>query len=512
MKTINIGLFRKNFKTAEENAGGVAAHEAAREAAREAAHEAVRETVRGIIRRVRQDGAAALREFGFRFDHVELETFEVDAPLIRAAYERLRQEEPALFDALTFAAANIRAFARWQKGQISPIEDSAVNSIEDSIGVDSIGDGKEWERDRGVFVGQRVIPLDRVAVYVPRGRYPLISTVLMGVIPAAVAGVREICVTSAPLEDGLPDYRIMAAACLAGARRVFAIGGAQAVAAFAVGVTAPDISAPGTDADGAGLTSADDMGAFRSREIVPRADIIVGPGNKYVAEAKRQLFGEVGIEAVAGPTDVLVIADESAQPALVAADLIAQAEHDVDARARALVPDIQFARAVESEAERQRETLPSSTSRETARASLDAGGLLIVYDTREEAIAAANRIAPEHLELHVRDPDKWVPALTNYGSLFIGSASAEALGDYSAGINHTLPTMGTSRFSGGLSVRHFLKIVTSLRCENDADTARYLESARIIAEAEGLYGHAQSLALRQSVQAGESARRETARN
>jgi histidinol dehydrogenase len=212
-----------------------------------------------------------------------------------------------------------------------------------------------------------------------------------------------------------------------------------------------------------------------------------------VAEAKRQLFGETGIEAVAGPTDVLVIADESASPVLIAADLIAQAEHDADARARALVPDIKLAQAIENEVQKQLGTLPS---RETAQASLDAGGLLIVYRTKEEAVAAANSIAPEHLELQVKDPGRWLPALINYGSVFIGEASAEALGDYSAGINHTLPTMGSSRFSGGLSVRHFLKIVTSLRCEDGADTARYLETAKIIAEAEGLYGHARSLDLR----------------
>jgi histidinol dehydrogenase len=484
MKTIHIGSFNENRRLAQETKGGAAAHET----------QTVQETVREIIRRVRENGAAALREYGFRFDRVELETFEVDTQAVRAAYERLRREEQALCGALTFAAANIRAFAGRQKEHVS----SGISSIEER----EREEWTEWETARGIFVGQRVIPLDRAAVYVPRGRYPLISTVLMGVVPAAVAGVREICVASAPLEDGLPDYRIMAAACLAGAHRVFAIGGAQAIAAFALGVYTP-----GVLADGIGITSADsDAGVSCGKEIVPRADIIVGPGNTYVAEAKRQLFGEVGIEAVAGPTDVLIIADENARLALVAADLIAQAEHDADARARALVPDTEFAEAVESEVERQLEALPSSQSRETARASLDAGGLLIVYETREEAIATANRIAPEHLELHVRDPARWVPALTNYGSLFIGNASAEALGDYSVGINHTLPTMGSSRFSGGLSVRHFLKIVTSLRCEDGADTADYLKTARIIAEAEGLYGHAQSLALRQSIRAGETAR------
>jgi histidinol dehydrogenase len=407
---------------------------------------AVSETVRAIIRRVQTDGEAALREYSERYDNVRVETFEVDTSLARAAYETLRREEPALFDALQFAASNIRAFAGLQKAQIASVE---------------------TEVSRGVFTGQRVLPLDRAAVYVPRGRYPLISTVLMGVIPAAAAGVREICVTSAPLQDGLPDRRIMAAAVLAGAHRIFALGGAQAIAAFAGGTAGP--------------------------ETIPRADIIVGPGNKYVAEAKRQLFGAVGIDAVAGPTDVLVIADKTADPAAVAADLIAQAEHDTDARARALVPDKAFARHVEAETRRQLQTLPT---RETAQASLDAGGLLIIYDNREQAIAAANTIAPEHLELHVKDPALWTPALVNYGSLFAGGASAEALGDYTAGINHTLPTMGSARFCGGLSVRHFLKIVTSLRCEDGADTARYLEAARTIAYAEGLHGHARSLEIR----------------
>ncbi|MDR1094958.1 MAG: histidinol dehydrogenase [Spirochaetaceae bacterium] len=439
MITINVGRLAESLIT-----GGKATDNPAQEA------------VRAIIGRVRKDGAAALREYSLQFDHVAIEQFEVAAPVIEAAHERLRQEEPALFDALCFAADNIRAFAEFQKTQISSVEREAVP---------------------GMFTGQRAIPLDRAAVYVPRGRYPLISTALMGVIPAVVAGVREIYVTSAPLADGLPDWRIMAAASLAGAHRIFALGGAHAVAAFAFGVSA------------SGGTS----GMAGNGEIIPRADIIVGPGNKYVAEAKRQLFGETGIEAVAGPTDVLIIADESASPVLVAADLIAQAEHDADARARALVPDIKLAQAVKAEAQKQLETLPG---RETAQASLDAGGLLIVYRTKEEAVAAANRIAPEHLELHVKDPAQWLPALANYGSVFIGETAAEALGDYSAGINHTLPTMGYSRFSGGLSVRHFLKIVTSLRCENGADIARYLETAKVIAEAEGLYGHARSLDFR----------------
>jgi histidinol dehydrogenase len=414
---------------------------------------AVRETVREIIQRIREEGLPALQEYCARFDRAYTGIFEAAPSAVRAAYDRLEREEPDLTAALRFAASNIRAFAEIQKAQICSLEK---------------------ETARGIFTGQRVIPLDRAVVYAPCGRYPLVSTVLMGVIPAVAAGAREICVTSPPREAGLPDYRILAAAAIAGAHRVFALGGAQAVAAFACGVR------------GGG-----------GEEIIPRADIIAGPGNKYVAEAKRQLSGEVGIDTVAGPTDVLIIADTDASPALVAADLIAQAEHDADARARALVPDRDFAQAVEKETRGQLASLPT---RETAAASLDAGGLLIVYHDWKEAVDTANIIAPEHLELHVTEPSRWVDALTNYGSLFIGASSAEAFGDYSAGINHTLPTMGSARFSGGLSVRHFLKIVTTLRCEKGADTARHLEAAKIIAEAEGLYGHARSLEARMTAE------------
>jgi histidinol dehydrogenase len=293
----------------------------------------------------------------------------------------------------------------------------------------------------------------------------------MGVIPAQVAGVAEVCVTSPPLPDGLPDRRILAAAALAGSDRCFALGGAQAIAAFAYGVMES------------------------GREIIPRADIIAGPGNKYVAWAKRRLAGTVAIEAVAGPTDVLIIAGKNADAEIVAADLIAQAEHDEDARARALVPNAAFAQAVEEAVARQLEGLPTA---ETAAASLK-DGILIIYTTKDEAVNAANDIAPEHLELQVDDAAAWLPALKNYGSIFIGGRAAEALGDYSVGINHTLPTMGTSRFSGGLSVRHFLKIVTSLRVEDGAAGAAlapFLEAARTIADAEGLSGHARSLELR----------------
>jgi histidinol dehydrogenase len=287
----------------------------------------------------------------------------------------------------------------------------------------------------------------------------------MGVIPAVTAGVKEVLLASPPLEDGLPNRRILAAAYLAGAQRVFALGGAQAIAALALGT-----------------------------ETIPRCDLIAGPGNRFVAAAKRLLYGEVGIDFVAGPTDVLVICDESADLSLVAADMLAQAEHDPDARARALVSSEDAANTLRGELSAQLADLPT---KDTAGASLEAGGLIVVYPSREEAVRIANTIAPEHLELQVADYAEWIPGLTNHGSLFIGAASAEVLGDYSAGVNHTLPTSGSARFTGGLSVRNFLKTVTTLRCEkNGAGYREAVKAAESIARAEGLLGHAASAVRR----------------
>jgi histidinol dehydrogenase len=255
------------------------------------------------------------------------------------------------------------------------------------------------------------------------------------------------------------------------------MGGAQAIAAFAYGT-----------------------------ESVPRADIIAGPGNKYVAAAKRLLYGQIGIDFIAGPSDVLIIADGSAPGCFnqeqaaefTAADMLAQAEHDSDARARALVPNREFAEQITIDIEKQLTTLPTAV---TARASLDSGGLIIVYQNMEEAIRIANIIAPEHLELQTTNDNHWIPHLKNYGSLFIGAFAAEALGDYSAGINHTLPTSGSARFTGGLSVRHFLKTVTTLRCafDNNYDKTGFkktLNATEILARAEGLEGHARSAGIR----------------
>lgn len=414
------------------------------------ADEGVSLAVRQIIAAVRKAGDAAVLRYTSQFDKSSPSAFQVSADQITAVYQRLREGEPALAAALETAADHIERFAQLQKAQFADFE---------------------YEMAPGLITGQRVIPVQRAAVYVPAGRFPLISSVLMGVIPARVAGVEEVVVASPPLEAGLPDWRILAAAHLAGADRVFAIGGAQAIAALALGT-----------------------------ETVPRADVIVGPGNKYVAAAKQLLFGEVGIDFIAGPTDVLIITDspggteripEAADQ--VAADMLAQAEHDFDARARALVPDRVMADQVAQQLEVRLARLPTAS---TAQASLDAGGLIIIYDSPEAAIRIANTIAPEHLELQVKDTAAWIPKLKNYGSLFIGSLAVEALGDYSAGINHTLPTSGSARFTGGLSVRHFLKVLTTLRCSPGQGWQDARSAAEQIAEAEGLAAHRESVASR----------------
>jgi len=416
--------------------------------------EAVEAAVKEIIAEVSRDGDVAVRGFASRFDKSSPQELEIPVQTVKQAVVELRRNDPGLASAMELAADHIKRFSMRQRDQFSDFE---------------------FEMEKGLFTGQRVIPVDRAAVYVPGGRFPLFSCVLMGLIPAFCAGVEEVILASPPLEDGFPDRKILAAAAIAAdifagepaeksRLRVFAVGGAQAIAALALGT-----------------------------QSIPRVDLIVGPGNKYVAVAKRILFGKVGIDFIAGPTDVLIIADGSAGADLVAADMIAQAEHDPDARARALVPSGELADQIASAVEKRLASLPTAV---TARASLEAGGLVIIYKTQEEAVRIANAIAPEHLELQVDCADSWIPRLKNYGSLFIGSLSAEALGDYSAGINNTLPTSASARFSGGLSVRHFLKTVTALRCAPGAGFEKACNTAETLARAEGLEGHAQSAAAR----------------
>ena len=408
--------------------------------------------VNEIIDAVRREGDAAVRRYAARFEKEVPQKFEVPPEAAKAAWEKLSSAEPGLAAALSLAADHIRRFAELQKEQFRDFE---------------------AELEPGLFTGQRVIPVEKAAIYVPAGRFPLVSSALMGLIPAAVAGVGEKILVSPPREGGLPDQRILAAGHLAGADRVFALGGAPAIAALAFGT-----------------------------ETVVKADLIAGPGNRYVTAAKRLLFGEVGIDFAAGPTDVLIITDLAADGAieaekaadLAAADMLAQAEHDPDARARALVPDRETAEQIEKALEKRLTALAAGNA-DTARSSLKAGGLIIIYTSKKEAVDIANSIAPEHLELFSPSPAEWA-GLRNYGSLFIGRTAAEVLGDYSAGINHTLPTSGSARFTGGLSVRNFLKTVTTLRCAPGKAYDEALAAAKTIAQAEGLAGHAASAASR----------------
>ena len=410
-------------------------------------------TVKKIIADIRAKGDAAVRKYADKYDKSSPQQLEVPLSQAKRALDQLRANDPALTDALELAAGHLKRFCEKQKEQFANFE---------------------YEMESGLVTGQRVIPVEKAAIYIPGGRFPYISSVLMCMIPAFCAGVEEVLLSSPPAQDGLPDKKILAAAvaaeasCVArnGSLRLFAIGGAQAIAALAFGT-----------------------------ESVPRVDVIAGPGNKFVAAAKRLLFGEVGIDFIAGPTDVLIIADGSCANAadIAAADMLGQAEHDPDARARALVPNMEFANQIAAALEKRLTKLPTEKN---ARASLNAGGLIVVYQNKDEAIRIANTIAPEHLELQTEDDDTWIPKLKNYGSLFIGALSAEVLGDYSAGVNHTLPTSASARFTGGLSVRHFLKTVTTLRCVPGESFEKARNAAEILARAEGLEGHAQSAACR----------------
>ena len=422
-------------------------------------NEATEKVVKKIIADVRSGQDAAVRKYASKFDKSSPVKLEVSLLEAKKALDELTGSNPALTEAMKLSASHIKRFAEKQKEQFTDFD---------------------YEMESGLITGQRVIPVQRAAIYIPAGRFPLFSSVLMGMIPAFCAGVEEVILSSPPMADGLPDSKILAAAAIAaqvaGAQdyrfRIFAMGGVQAIAALALGT-----------------------------ETVPRVDVIAGPGSKYTTTAKRVLFGEVGIDFLAGPTDVLIIADGQTDKGggmdkaadTIAADMLGQAEHDVDARARVLVPKRDFAEKINAVVERKITALPT---KKIARSSLNAGGLIIIYQNMEEAVRIANIIAPEHLELQTIDTEKWIPSLKNFGSLFINPLSAEVIGDYSAGINHTLPTGTSSRFTGGLSVRHFLKTVTTLKCAEGEGFDKAREAAEILARAEGLEGHAQSAAVR----------------
>ena len=400
---------------------------------------AIDATVAQIIADVRARGDAALLEFTRRFDRVDAATvasLELGAGEMRAAYDSL---PTAQRDALGAAAVRVRSFHERQRGS----------------------DWSFTEPD-GTELGQRVTPLDRVGVYVPGGKAAYPSSVLMNVIPAHVAGVREIIMV-VPTPDGVRNQLVLAAAHLAGVTRAFTIGGAQAVAALAYGT-----------------------------QTVPAVDKICGPGNAYVAAAKRRVFGMVGIDMVAGVSEVLVIADATAHPDWIALDLFAQAEHDEMAQALLLTPDAGLIERVAESAQRLLAEMPRA---EIIAASFARRGALIRTRDLAEACAIANRIAPEHLELAVADPEALLPQIRHAGAIFVGHYSSEVLGDYCAGPNHVLPTGRTARFSSPLSVSDFEKRSSVLRISQLA--AQVLGPvASTLARGEGLVAHARSAEAR----------------
>ena len=390
-----------------------------------------------IIAQVRKDGDEALFRLTERYDKVRLTALEVSAEEID---EAVRAADPELLRVLKEAAENIRAFHSCQKRNSFILNDRP-----------------------GVVMGQKVIPIDRVGIYVPGGTAPLASTVLMDCIPAKIAGCPEVCMTTPPGPDGKVNGAILCAAREAGVDRVFRIGGAQAVAALAYGT-----------------------------QTVPKADKIVGPGNAYVAEAKKQVFGTVSIDMIAGPSEILAVADGAADPRHVAADLLSQAEHDKLATAVLVTDSMKLALAVQAEIERQ---LPLLLRADIARVSIEDNGKIIVAEDLHTAIDIANEIAPEHLELCVEHPFDWLDEVRHAGSVFLGRNCPEALGDYLAGPNHTLPTSGTARFSSPLSVDDFVKKTQYTYFTRDA-LAKVAKDVALFAGTEGLTGHARSALIR----------------
>ncbi len=428
------------------------------------------DTVRQVLVDVKARKDQALHHYAAQFDVSDPEVFEIPVATLKAAAEKMQTETPDLYNSLCLSRDLALDFAKKQRESFNDFE---------------------TELRPGLFTGQKNIPVEKVGVYVPAGRFPLVSTVVMTITPAVAAGVDEIILCTPPrvhpddmaraekeglgkfrsaLKGGKPyaDEKIMAAAYLCGVNRVFSCGGSQAIAAMAFGT-----------------------------ESIPKVDVVAGPGNKYVAEAKKLVYGTVGIDMIAGPTEVFIIADSTANPVWVAADLLAQAEHDVVAQPILATNDRSLAQKVSDEIERQIQTL---STKETARKSIDTYGIIIITDTLEEAAEIANRRAPEHLELAMEAGslrDKLQNMARDYGSMFIGHGTAEVFGDYAAGLNHTLPTSGSARFTGGLSVRMFLKTVTTLRVkEGEKGVKDSAVAAGFLGDAEGLAGHARAARLR----------------
>jgi histidinol dehydrogenase len=381
-----------------------------------------------IIDIVRNEGDAGLIRINTALDGSSPVTFEIPQSEINAAFNNL---DPASINALELAAERVRKFQ-------------------------SKGLPKSWSDGAGKF-GERVTPLGSVAAYVPAGTAPLASTVIMTVVPAKVAGVEEIIVITPAPADSMPHPAVLAAAKIAGASRIFKLGGAQAIAAMAYGT-----------------------------ETIPSVDLICGPGSAWVTAAKKLVFGDVGIDGLYGPTETLVIADDSADPRFTASDLIAQAEHDTIAMPILVGMSDEIIDKTEAEIERQLEDLPRES---IARAAFMNRGVAVVVDNTIEAIAVANAAAPEHLCILTRDANDLVDKVTSAGGLFIGEWSAEVMADYVAGPSHVMPTAGTARFSSALSVRNFVRVTPVLTFDDDT-FLKLSKDAELLAKLEGLHGHA----------------------
>lgn len=397
----------------------------------------VEATVADIIAAVRKDGDKALYAYCEKFDGAKLSSLQVSEEEIEEAVAAV---EPEFLEILKQAAENIRKFHEKQ------VRNSFIINDED-----------------GIVVGQKVIPVDRAGLYVPGGTAAYPSTVLMDSIPAKIAGCREVVITTPPNKEGKVNPVILAAAKIAGVDRIFKLGGAQAVAALAYGT-----------------------------ETVPKVDKIVGPGNAFVAEAKKQVFGVVSIDMIAGPSEILIVADGNSDPRHMAADLLSQAEHDKLASAVLVTDSEELALAVQKELEEQ---IPLLERQEIARTSIDRNGKIIVAPDLSVAVDIANEIAPEHLELCVETPFDWLDKIRHAGSIFMGRNCPEALGDYFAGPNHTLPTGGTAKFSSPLSVDDFVKKTQYTYYTKDA-LARVAGKVAFFAEKEGLTAHAKSATVR----------------
>ncbi|MBQ1545539.1 MAG: histidinol dehydrogenase [Clostridia bacterium] len=398
----------------------------------------VESIVAGIIANVRQQGDSALFDYAKQFDKAELSSLEVTEAEIDEAFALVGEEFAGI---LQRSAANIRKFHEAQKRQSFIIND-----------------------EDGIVMGQKIIPIEKAGLYVPGGTAAYPSTVLMDSIPAKIAGVSELVITTPPNADGKVNPYVLAAARTAGVDRIFKVGGAQAIAALAYGT-----------------------------ESIPKVDKIVGPGNAFVAEAKKQVYGQVSIDMIAGPSEILVVADCMSNPRHVAADLLSQAEHDKNASAVLITDSMELAEAVAKEIDEQLKTLPR---RDIAAVSIENNGKIIVAEGDiRKALDIANEIAPEHLELCMDNPFEYLDAVKHAGSIFLGRNCPEALGDYFAGPNHTLPTSGTARFSSPLSVDDFVKKSQYTYYTKDALSRVYKDIAAF-ADSEGLHGHARSVRSR----------------